>query len=278
MEKKYDAHVHLTPPEIIDNVEEYRQKDSYFDLLSGNQKNDFATVQDLIKYLNENDIDKAVVFGFCFKEQYLCKRVNNYIISSVQKYPKRLVGFACINPKAEGVISELKRCKSAGLKGVGELFPAGQDFDITKKAELEQVVNFCSEHNWPLLVHLNEPVGHDYPGKTKDSIRRGEILAENFPNTTFIYAHLGGGLLFYELMPEMAEKLENVYYDTAAVPFLYSEKIYDSIQAAGLAGKVIFGSDYPLLGYSKYKEQFDKSDINSENLSKIIGGNIEKLL
>lgn len=278
MTKIYDAHVHLTPPEIINNAEEYRQKDSYFDLLSGNEKNDFATVEDLIKYLNENNIDKAVVFGFCFKDQNLCKKVNNYIITSIKKYPKRLVGFACVNPQAIDVISELKRCKDAGLKGVGELFPAGQNIDITKKEDLEQVANFCSKHNWPLLIHLNEPVGHYYPGKTRDSIKRGEVLADNFTNTTFIFAHLGGGLIFYELMPEMKEKMGNVYYDTAALPFLYNEKIYDSIQAAGVSDKVIFGSDFPLLGYPKFKKQFDKSNLTSENFSKIMGGNIEKLL
>ena len=49
----------------------------------------------------------------------------------------------------------------------------------------------------------------------------------------------------------MAEALENVYFDTAASPFLYGPKVYSVV--VGLVGveKVLFGSDFPLLGHSK---------------------------
>ena len=34
-----DSHVHITPPEIKNNMKKYRKKESYFDLLSGSEVN-----------------------------------------------------------------------------------------------------------------------------------------------------------------------------------------------------------------------------------------------
>ncbi len=66
-----------------------------------------------------------------------------------------------------------------------------------------------------------------------------------------VYAHMGGGLFFYELMPEGARTLANVCYDTAAVPYLYRSPVYEvALRAA--PGKIIFGSDYALLSPARY--------------------------
>jgi predicted TIM-barrel fold metal-dependent hydrolase len=40
----------------------------------------------------------------------------------------------------------------------------------------------------------------------------------SFREVTVILAHFGGGLMFYELMPEVKDVLTNTYYDTAAAP------------------------------------------------------------
>ena len=53
-----------------------------------------------------------------------------------------------------------------------------------------------------------------------------------FPVLRLICAHWGGGLPFYELMPEVADALRNVYYDTAASLFLYRPAIFSAAVAA----------------------------------------------
>ena len=228
--------------------------------------------------MDENRVQKSIVFGFAFKSFDLCKRVNDYTIHMIEKYPERLIGFAVVNPRHQQVEKELKRCLDAGLQGVGELFPTGQQFDMTSKDALDVTCKFCRKHNWPILIHLNEPVGHYYKGKTDDSIKKGEILADNFPRINFIYAHLGGGLCFYELMPELKKKLKNVYYDTAALPFLYSQEIYDSLKAAGLLDKILFGTDYPLIPPGDYLQEIDNTLLTRGDRQKILTENISKLL
>ncbi len=273
-----DSHVHITPPELIENTEKYRKKDKYFDLLSGSKVNKFTTADDLIVHMDENNIDKSVVFGFAFKNMELCRLVNDYTMEMVEKYPERLIAYAVVNPTAEDLEEELERCKKGGLKGIGELFPEGQDFDLKSKDEMKNIAKFCINENWPLLVHINEPIGHYYCGKTDDSIEEGAVFAENFPELTIIFAHLGGGLFFYELMPEMKDILSNVYYDTAAQPYLFDNKIYEVIKSAGLENKILLGSDYPLISAVKYYKILEETSLSSNDIAAISGNNYANLL
>ena len=53
-------------------------------------------------------------------------------------------------------------------------------------------------------------------------------------------------------MPEVKKTLANVYFDSAASPFLYSPRIYtQAIETVG-SEKLLFGSDYPLLSPQGY--------------------------
>ncbi len=240
--------------------------------------NKFTTGDELIHRMREEDWAKAIVFGFAFNDPGLCKMVNDYTIKMINKYPEKLTGFAVVNPLDKNVERELKRCKEAGMKGVGELFPAGQNITISERNHLKTVCEFCRDNNWPLLIHLNEPVGHYYKGKTGDSVRKAEKLASNFPEVKFVFAHLGGGLCFYELMPEMREKLKNVYYDTAAQPFLYDDRIYKVLQEVGVIDKIILGSDYPLLPPARYLKSMKNSGLDSKNIDKILNKNLTRLM
>ena len=68
----------------------------------------------------------------------------------------------------------------------------------------------------------------------------------NFPEATIVCAHWGGGLPFYALMPEVEEALANVYFDTAASPFLYDRRVFEA--GAGLvgAGRILLGERLPV--------------------------------
>ncbi len=272
-----DCHIHITPPEIIAQAKKYRKDEPYFDLLSSSPKNSYTTADELVRQMDRIGLEKAVVFGFSFQSMELCQKANDYTIEAVQRFPERLLGLATVNPLADNLTEELARCRAAGLRGVGELMATGQGVDLTDQEQLKPLCTFCREQDWPLLVHLNEPVGHYYPGKSRDSIKQGEVLAKNFPEVKFIYAHWGGGLIFYELMPELRADLQNVYYDTAASPFLYDRKIYRLIKEMGLTDKILLGSDYPLLSPAVYLEELAKTGLSGAEQELIRGGNARRL-
>ena len=275
---RIDSHVHITPPEIAANWQKYAEKEPYFALLSNAKHNKFAAAEDVCEMLEKDGFDKAVVFGFAFNDMGLCRYANDYVIENVKKFPDKLIGFAVVPPGGKDSAKEIERCFSAGLKGVGELFPSGQKMDLVSKEATINITGVCAEMGIPLLLHANESVGHDYAGKTDMPIRHIETFISNNSNLKIILAHWGGGIFLYEAMKEVKEEFKNVYYDTAVTPFLYDERIYNAAKALGLCEKILFGSDFPLLSPSRYTEGFNKSALSDEEKILILGGNIQRLL
>ena len=272
---RIDFHVHLTPPEISANWKKYAEKEPHFGLLSQSPRNKFAAAEDVIAALDEAGFDKAVVFGFAFNDPGLCALANDYVIEKIKEFPERLIGFMSVSPNTAKIENEIDRCYAAGMKGVGEIFPAVQ-FCIDDERQTCNFTQVCAERDLPVIIHVNEPVGHFYPGKIDTQLRQIERFIETNPNLCIVLSHLGGGLLFYEAMPELKEKFRNVYYDTAAVPLLYRPDVYRAAAALGLGEKIIFGSDFPLLPISRYLPDFESLPETERGL--ILGGNAARLI
>jgi predicted TIM-barrel fold metal-dependent hydrolase len=275
---KVDFHVHVTPPDIIADWEKYAQREPYFSLLSRSKQNKFATAEDAAAMLVGAELGRAVVFGFAFRDLGLCRYVNDYVIEKTKEYPEKLIGFMVVPPQGEKAAKEIERCYSAGLKGVGELYPEGQGIDLENKNETAAITGACRELALPLLLHANEPVGHLYPGKSNVCLTQIAAFVSNNPGLDIVLAHWGGGLFFYETMKEIREKFSNVYYDTAASVFLYDSRIYRAAKALGLYKKILFGSDYPLLSPLRYYKDIEECGFSREEKEFIMGGNARRLL
>ena len=274
---KIDSHIHITPRWLIEDWETMAAKEPYFSLLSHSKSNRFACAEDVIAALDGAGVDRAVVFGFAFREMAHCQAVNDYTMEAVQRYPDRLIGLAVVPPTHPDMADELARCESGGLRGVGELFAEGQGFSLTDEVDTRALMGICREQGWPLLLHGNEAVGHPYPGKTSDTPERLAHFVENYPDNTIILAHWGGGLCFYALMPEMRNVLKNVYFDTAATPYLYDPAIYDTAKTLGLLDRILFGSDFPLLTPLRTEEHLRQSGLCEEELGLLLGGNAQRI-
>ena len=129
--------------------------------------------------------------------------------------------------------------------GIGELFPTGQNFALGDYTTMKPLADACMEHNLVLSIHANEPVGHDYPGKTATGLLELQQFAEHFPELAIIYCHFGGGLAFYEMMPEMQKILQNVRYDTAAAKYLYTKQIYPAFKSMQRIDKLLSAATTP---------------------------------
>lgn len=275
---RIDCHVHVTPPDLIDRWEKIAEREPYFKLLSESPVNRFATAEQVVEAMEENGFDQAVIFGFGFQDMGLCRYVNDYVIEKAREHPGRLIGFASLLPQHPQAEKELVRTHEAGLRGVGELFPEGQDFAPESARQMKALGTTSTALGMPVMLHINEPVGHDYAGKTRTSLSQAVSFARNFPDLKIILAHWGGGLFFYELMKEVRQDLAGVYYDTAASVFLYGYRIYDVVKALGLTEKVLFGSDFPLLAPKRYLKDLECSDLSDQEKKAILGGNLLRLL
>ena len=129
-----------------------------------------------------------------------------------------------------------------------------------------------------VLVHCSEPVGHCYAGKGKTTPDKMWAFIQNFPDNKIVCAHWGGGLPFYALMPEVREGLENVYFDTAASPFLYTPDVFESVAGIVGAERILLGTDYPLLSQTRLLKQVNGSPLSDEQKRLILGENGQRLL
>ena len=64
---------------------------------------------------------------------------------------------------------EAQRCLDAGAVGIGELMPDGQEFSLQDE-RLATLIQLLEASNAPLMLHVNELVGHRYPGKGRVGI------------------------------------------------------------------------------------------------------------
>ncbi|MCL2557686.1 MAG: amidohydrolase [Treponema sp.] len=273
---KIDFHAHVAPPEIHSGWGRVAQREPYYAQLRGRGRGKFAICEEVISMLNASGFDKAVIFGFGFKDQALCQLVNDYVIEKTRRFTDRLVGFAAVAPGAKWAEREIARCHDAGLSGVGEIYPVGQEFDLERKVETRSLCGACRERGIPLIVHVSEPVGKSHPGKTASDLGKIERFVSNNQGLRIVLAHFGGGLMFYESMPELREKFRDVYYDTAAAPLLYNKRVYSAAIALGLGAKLLFGSDFPMLRPSRYMEAL--KCLEREDRDLILGANAESLL
>jgi predicted TIM-barrel fold metal-dependent hydrolase len=143
---------------------------------------------------------------------------------------------------------------------------------------MKPILNQMEKQNIPLMLHVNELLGHSYPGKGMTPLERFYELILSFPNLPILLAHWGGGLPFYELMPEVVKAMTNVYYDTAASPFLYSKKIYAIVSEIVGARKILFGTDFPLISPRRYFQELKESGLSKEDRENILGLNFLRLI
>ncbi len=206
----------------------------------------YANTEQVLQALDDADIDIAVFQGEYLLHHENCVARNHHIQTVCAAAPDRFRAFAMIQPRHPAACDEIARCMDAGMWGVGELNPAGQQFSIRDRA-VQRVLEYCALHAIPMLFHVNEPVGRDYPGKSPVGLPVFYEIAARYPELRLILAHWGGGLLWYETMPAVRAVLKNVYYDTAASPLLFPDT-ETMVQMALLTAphKIIFGSDFPL--------------------------------
>jgi predicted TIM-barrel fold metal-dependent hydrolase len=274
-----DFHTHVFPPQVKKNRSKYIDSDPCFAILYHNAKGKLATANELIASMDRDEVDISVITNIGWTTHELCVETNDYILESIARYPERLVGFCAVQPNSyEAAIAEIERCAKAGIKGVGEIRPDIQLIDLGDEVVMEPFVEILEKYGLILLTHASEPVGHDYPGKGGITPDMLYPFITKFPDLTIVCAHWGGGLPFYALLPEVKQAMSNVFFDTAASPFLYSPQVYNQVVQLIGADKVLFGSDYPLLAQSRLIKEIRSQELPEETRSLILSGNARKLL
>ncbi len=267
-----DCHTHIFPSSICEDRGPYLTLDPGFRILYSSPRANLVEAKALLGEMDRCGVDQAVVLGFPWSDPDLVRRHNDYVGEAASRSGGRLLSFVCVDPRISSAAGEVERCLRAGMRGVGELAFYADPLDGRVIEALAPIASSCRVHEAPIMLHANEPVGHDYPGKAEVPLGTLYGLIRAFPENRFILAHWGGGLFVYELLKrEAQEVLSRVAYDTAASPFLYDPAVYAVALRIVGPRRILFGSDFPLISPERYFVEMAGARLSVEDQAWIKG-------
>ena len=291
-----DAHVHLYPPEVNRAPAAWAEAQGerhWATLCTRVRKNDrpvqgFPSVGELLREMDAAGIERVVLQGWYWEKHDTCARQNRFYAECLRAHPDRLAAFATFHPAAglDVVKSEIRRAVDEGFCGLGEHSPHSQGIAISDPVWREALV-LAGELNLPVNLHVTEPHSKKYAGKVETPLRDFVQLAREFPATKFILAHWGARLPFDPELGATARACTNIFYDTAASPLIYDQRVFREMIVAAGAAKVLYGSDHPLDLYPQRGsspqigamiEDVRTSGLNETELELVLGQNAVNLL
>ncbi|MCL2484732.1 MAG: amidohydrolase family protein [Endomicrobia bacterium] len=255
-----DSHTHVYPDKVAEKAKEHLQKAFSRTMI------DLPIVSNLFKHMDKAGISKSVVASVASRPDQVVP-INNWLFSLKDT---RIIPFAAMHPYFDGYKEELKRIKdnACGIKLQSEfqLFFVDDEKAFPMYEELQKL-------QIPVLFHCGVELSS--PGEVRSSPDRILNVMKKFPELKIIGAHMGGFLMWDEVLEKLAGK--NIYFDTSDSLKMKKELLTRLFEKHGF-DKIFYGSDFPL-EYPKNDVNSIKSlDISQENKQKILSGNIKSFL
>jgi hypothetical protein len=290
-----DAHTHVFPPAVRERRSEIAAAEPAFAEIYANPGAVMATAGELLRSMDEAGVDVSIICNFAWQDEMLIDETNDYLLGAAAASKGRLIPFVAVSLAGAGrhggvdveeavgerkadARARIRQLATDGARGIGELRPLASGYSLANSDEADLLNWAASAFDLPLLVHVTEPLGHTYPGKTGGaSVADVYEFARDAASVTVIAAHWGGGLPFYALMPEVREAMDHVYFDTAASHLLYEAEIYHrTVELVG-ARRILWGSDFPLTSQAKALERVRNAGLAAGALAAILGDNAREL-
>ena len=282
LKKKYamkiiDFHTHIFPPRLVQDRSSFLEDEQLY-CIYREERARLATLEDLLGYMDEEGVNGAVAMGFTWQIPRYAELHNRYLAEAQENGRKKIWSFGSIALEPGTIQNQVKMIHEMGLAGIGEISFYREGMKGKSPEILATVLAEGCRYNLPVCIHVNEPVGHLYSGKYSPDIEMLYQIITQYREIPVILSHWGGGLLFYELMKEVQRDLSHVYYDMAATPFLYNEKIYRL--AVDICGgeKLLFGTDFPLLRTGRYIDPIERMVTDPETRNFILHKNAFRIL
>lgn len=272
-----DAHTHLFSPEVIRQRADFAARDFWFGQLYADSSARLAGPDEILSSMDEAGIDVSVVCGFPWSDIGICRQENDYLAEVCRDSGGRLAFLGIVVPAEAGASAEAERCFALGAVGIGELNADGQGFDLDRPSEVAGLLECCHAFDKPVLLHASEPLGHAYPGKGSATPDKLVAWLSQWRDQPIVLAHWGGGLPFYELMPEVREVTRNVVYDSGASTYLYRQDVFQHVIRLAGQDRVMFGSDFPVLGQQRLLNRTRRQLDGDSALDAVLGGNATRV-
>jgi predicted TIM-barrel fold metal-dependent hydrolase len=256
------------------------------------------TADDLLKWMDEHEVEKAVVMPVVSPEASTYPLTTDFVLAQTKPHRDRLIPFCIVDPRTSysgerhGLRFMLRRYVEQGVRGFGEHKP-GVPIDHPGSMELYAV---CGELNLPVLFHLDDQRNTDeagLPGLEK-------VLKAN-PQTTFIghgpgwWASISGGISTPDLgaypkgpvasggaIDRLMDKYPNLYGELSAdsgAGAISRDAKFGREFLVRRQDRIMFGTDY--LSPGQKVPQFEvltQIDVPEEVRAKVFKGNARRVL
>lgn len=252
-----------------------------------------GSVEMLLEHLDFCEIDRAVVFPpFACQFDNNMEKANLWAWEQVRRYPDRLWPAATLFPLAPNAIDMLSICHKEGISLV-KVHPSIDLHDIADSA----AINFYTKAQ-ELKITIDYHTGAHSSRLSLSKPEKFDNIAWNFPNLKLVLEHMGGRTYFEEFLA-IINNHHSRRKEAGSPPCVFGgltsnlnnsgehmlwyiapEKIMDLIKITG-SDKLIFGLDFPWNNKERTREDIEiimGLDISKDDKSKILGGNLAKLL
>jgi len=215
----------------------------------------------IVRLIDDADIDMAVIMTYSDSPELI-----DYIHESVNRFPKRLIGYTRLDPSMGETACRLLEHSvlNLGMKGL-KLHPVGNLVHPADDTSIK-LIKTAARLRVPTLFHCG-----DEELTLPLQIASAALKCHD---ATIILGHMGGYFHVGDAIIA-AEKCSNIYLESSAMP--YPWKIKEAVDRIG-EDRVLFASDGPGCPPDLELTKVKMSGLNQNQLKKVTGENIMRIL
>lgn len=236
--------------------------DAHVHVATSEQENPRARVENIVRKMDENGIDKVVCFPFSAGLEKQKKMAE-----LIKPYGERFIPLAFINPNDADAKEQLLYClDELGFHGM-KLHPWFGNFSLANIELLRPTMEVLNKRKLYTVIHCTSEDYRVHPVMF-------ERLGREFPDVTIQMAHMGE-VMAGEYAIDVAKRVPNVYLDTAITSYMAVVHVLEQCP-----DKVFMGCDFPFYQFEMeiQKQKLAAEDLrNPEGMKKIMGGNFARV-
>ncbi len=247
----FDAHLHIPS----DNGENFQ-----WNLVTRN-------MPEFVAYLDKCGVQRGVISSSWSNKAQTpddYRQGNREVAKYVDRYKGRFRGSCVITPfRIEEALREIEEChRQHGFVWLGEFcnYMTGYRYDTP---EWTEVMKLAAKLNLVIQIHTN----------TKEM----QYLAENFPDATIVFPHLGGSKEDIFARIGIVARHKNTHIDLSGSGIERVGILEKAVKEIG-ADRVLYGSDFTINEPSAVLVRVKNAFLTAEDREKILFRNVERLL
>jgi predicted TIM-barrel fold metal-dependent hydrolase len=245
-----DIHAHLYCEEALEAYgEPYKAAGRYFSRSKASHHHGDPDspilVRQTAQLFRDAGIDVAIILNLEAQTAHGVGLDNLRALELCAPYSDVLKVFASVDPHGgEKAASELGRAVGAGCIGL-KLHPGYQDFVPDELEGARAVYAKAQDLRIPVVFHQGTTRLQPAYIKPCRPVHLDRV-AVDFPDLKIVISHVG--YPWVDEAVQVAWRNPNVYMDLAGIlPRYYPPQVWHYLQMKDLRGRVLFGSDYPML-------------------------------